>query len=325
MRASSSLREAPPAGGLIASVRELARPLRSPRDLDPLVERIGDARYVLLGEASHGTSEYYTWRTLLSQRLIEEKRFSFLAVEGDWPDCYRVNRYVKGSADEGESAREVLHGFQRWPTWMWANREVVALVDWLRGHNEALPQERKVGFYGLDMYSLWESLYAILTYLHRVDPSALPAAWKAFRCFEPYGEQAQEYARATRFVPNACEEEVVALLTKLRHKAAVYRQGDAEAYFHAEQNALIVAARFGNSIEGSVVYSTLRPCFDCTKSMLQAKVKIIYYLHEWQHPLETLREQYELIQNALPGGVIRIDLDDPESDWANGKISMATT
>src|SRR5439155_16748227 len=240
MRASSSLREAPPAGGLIASVRELARPLRSPRDLDPLVERIGDARYVLLGEASHGTSEYYTWRTLLSQRLIEEKRFSFLAVEGDWPDCYRVNRYVKGSADEGDSAREVLHGFQRWPTWMWANREVVALVDWLRGHNEALPQERKVGFYGLDMYSLWESLYAILTYLHRVDPSALPAAWKAFRCFEPYGEQAQEYARATRFVPNACEEEVVALLTKLRHKAAVYRQGDAEAYFHAEQNALVL-------------------------------------------------------------------------------------
>src|SRR5436305_10669470 len=105
-------------GALLAAIRALSRPLRSSTDLDPLMERIGDARYVLLGEASHGTSEYYLWRALLSQRLIQEKGFSFIAVEGDWPDCYRVNRYVKGRAGSGENAREVLHAFDRWPTWM---------------------------------------------------------------------------------------------------------------------------------------------------------------------------------------------------------------
>src|SRR5438477_149494 len=170
----------------IAQVQKLARPLAGPADLDPLLERIGDAHYVLLGEASHGTADYYTWRARLSQRLIEEKGFSFIAVEGDWPDCYQVNRYVKGFPDAGDSAHDVLHAFERWPTWMWANEEVVELAEWLRAHNENLAEARKVGFYGLDVYSLWESLYAVMTFLHRVAPSALPAAWRAFRCFEPY-------------------------------------------------------------------------------------------------------------------------------------------
>src|SRR5262249_25003028 len=104
--------DAPASAELLDSVRLLGRPLRSPEDLDPLLERIGDARYVLLGEASHGTHVYYTWRAALSRRLVEEKGFSFLAVEGDWPDCYRVNRYVKGRRDGGESARDVLHAFE---------------------------------------------------------------------------------------------------------------------------------------------------------------------------------------------------------------------
>src|SRR6476646_8255964 len=102
-------------------VRQLARPLSVAADLDPLVERIGNARFVLLGEASHGTSEFYTWRAELSKRLILEHGFSFIAVEGDWPDCYRVNRYVKGMADGSRDAEAVLHAFERWPTWMWAN------------------------------------------------------------------------------------------------------------------------------------------------------------------------------------------------------------
>jgi len=225
---------------LVDRVRQRAQPLRDPDDLDPLIDRIGDAHYVLLGEATHGTAEYYTWRTALSRRLIEEKGFSFVAVEGDWPDCYRVNRYVKGDTGAGDNAHEVLHAFSRWPTWMWANDEVVALTEWLRRHNDGLPADRKVGFYGLDVYSLWDSLYAILNYLHRVDPSALPSAWKAFRCFEPYGEDVQEYARATVFVPNACEDEVVALLRELRGRAAQYRAEGRESYFQAEQNALVL-------------------------------------------------------------------------------------
>src|SRR5439155_4132781 len=147
-----------------------SRPLRGAADLDGLLQRIGDAHYVLLGEASHGTSEFYTWRTTLSQRLITEKGFSFIAVEGDWPDCYRVNRYVRGFPDSGDSAREVLHAFERWPTWMWANAEVVELVKCLRQHNEPIDEDRRVGFYGLDVYSLWDSLYQVMGYLHRSHP-----------------------------------------------------------------------------------------------------------------------------------------------------------
>src|SRR4051794_40776891 len=117
---------------LLDAVRERALPLRDESDLDPLLERIGDARVVLLGEASHGTSEFYTWRDRISRRLISEQGFNFIAVEGDWPDCYTVNLYAKGWDAPGSDAREVLHAFSRWPTWMWANEEVVELAEWLR-------------------------------------------------------------------------------------------------------------------------------------------------------------------------------------------------
>src|SRR5215217_7260127 len=132
---------------LAERVRSIAHPLKGTEDLDPLLDRIGDARCVLLGEASHGTSEYYTWRARMSERLIREKGFSFIAVEGDWPDCYEVNRFAKGYPGSGRDAREaLLRAFERWPTWMWANEEVVLLAEWLRGHNERLPQGEKIGF-----------------------------------------------------------------------------------------------------------------------------------------------------------------------------------
>lgn len=232
-----------PRGGtrkLVQHVARVATPLGGPADLDPLLERIGDARYVLLGEASHGTSEYYQWRARISQRLIREKSFSFIAVEGDWPDCYRVNRYVKGFPDSETDAREVLDAFVRWPTWMWANQEIVDLAEWLHRHNTGLPEDRKVGFYGLDVYSLWDSLYAVLGYLRKADPTALPAARRAFLCFEPYGEDVQEYARATALVPSACQNEVIALLKALRTREPPSRAGGREDYFAAEQNALVL-------------------------------------------------------------------------------------
>src|SRR5262249_53411960 len=162
------------------------RPLEGPGDLDPLLDCIGTARFVLLGEASHGTSDYYNWRAILSRRLILEKGFSFLAVEGDWPACDRVDRAIKGAGEAPSDVRELLQAFDRWPTWMWANEEVAELVDWLRHHNRTRPGAARVGFHGLDVYSLWDSLYAVLGYLRRVDPSALDAARRAFRCFEPY-------------------------------------------------------------------------------------------------------------------------------------------
>jgi erythromycin esterase-like protein len=165
-------------GELVDQVKAVARGLESSDDLDPLLEQIGEARYVLLGEASHGTSEYYTWRARLSQRLIREKDFSFIAVEGDWPDCYDVNRYIKGYPEAGESARAVLHNFERWPTWMWANWEIVALAEWLRAYNEN--RQDQVGFYGLDVYSLWESMREIIGYLERTDAAAVEVAKRAY-------------------------------------------------------------------------------------------------------------------------------------------------
>jgi erythromycin esterase-like protein len=224
---------------LVDEVRRVALPLSNPNDLDPLIDRIGDARYVLLGEASHGTSEYYRWRAQISERLIREKGFSFIAVEGDWPDCYRVNRYVKGFEDAGRDAREVLEGFLRWPTWMWANQEVERLAEWLRAHNRRCPQDERVGFYGLDVYSLWDSLYAVLRYLRKTDPGLLPAAQRALVCFEPFGEDVQQYARATALVPTSCEDEVIDLLRALHSKRRQWADGR-EEFFTAEQNALVV-------------------------------------------------------------------------------------
>lgn len=225
---------------LFGAIRSSARPLVRPEDLDPILDRIGDAHFVLLGEASHGTSEYYRWRTALSKRLIAEKGFSFIAVEGDWPDCYRINRYVRGLPDAGDSARSVLRDFQRWPTWMWANEEVVELAQWLRRWNDRRPARSRVGFYGLDVYSLWESLDEVVTYLQKSDGEALAAARRAVRCFEPFGGDEQQYARATRWVSGPCEQEVVELLRRVRAQAAADPKDDPEDRFAAEQNALVL-------------------------------------------------------------------------------------
>jgi erythromycin esterase len=222
---------------LIDWIRQVATPLRGSRDLDRLIDRIGDARFVLLGEASHGTAEYYRWRAEISRRLIAEKGFQFIAVEGDWPSCDRLDESIKGQG-EGD-AREALQAFDRWPTWMWANEEVAELAEWLKAHNRG--RREQVGFHGLDVYSLWDSLYSVIGYLRRVAPGAIDAARRAFRCFEPYGEDAQEYARATaRLVPDSCEEEAIALLADVRRKAPAYREDDRWGAFRAEQNALVV-------------------------------------------------------------------------------------
>ena len=218
------------------------------KDLDALLERIGDSRYVLLGEASHGTSEFYTWRAEITKRLVTEKGFSFIAVEGDWPDCYRVNRYAKSMENSGSSAYEVLHAFSRWPTWMWANREIVDLIEWLKSHNNKVieKEDKKVGFYGLDVYSLWESLDAVIQYLKKNYPDAMKSAIEAYRCFEPYGKDVEEYARAAAFIPESCEDEVADMLIEIRHKAGDEEDDDGqfkadgqEAHFNAEQNAVV--------------------------------------------------------------------------------------
>jgi erythromycin esterase len=216
----------------------LANPLHDAADLDPLLERVGQARVVCVGEASHGTHEFYAWRAALTRRLVEELGFDLVAVEGDWPDCYDVSCSVTGPPDAPDDPRAVLDGFGRWPTWMWANEEVVDFARWLRGHNERLPEDRRVGFFGLDVYSLWESLREVMEYLREHHPEHLGVALEACRCFEPYAEDPQAYARATRLVPGGCELEVVAMLSGLleRHGDTPSTDGPDTA-FAAEQNA----------------------------------------------------------------------------------------
>lgn len=224
---------------LATEIAEHARTLHNPADFDSLLEMVGESRYVLIGEATHGTSDFYRWRAELSKRLIVDLGFSFVAVEGDWPDCYEINRFVKEYPDSETSAYAVLHNFSRWPTWMWANREVLEFITWLREHNERLPSETMAGFYGLDVYSLYESMTEVVQYLERIDPEAARAARRAYACFEPYAGDVQEYARATALVPTSCEDEAVSILAALRRKAPEYAADGREAYFNAEQNALV--------------------------------------------------------------------------------------
>lgn len=213
--------------------------LENTGDLDPLLESIGNAKYVLLGEASHGTHEYYTWRAEISKRLIKEKGFSFIAVEGDWPDCYKINHWIKGNGKKSESIKSVLSQFKRWPTWMWANWEIAAFAVWLRNHNDPLTYNNKVGFYGLDVYSLWESMDLIVEYLEKEDPSTAELAKAAFTCFEPY-KTGDSYGSLFSSAKKGCKEEVIKLLREVRENAHKYKD-EREADLNAEINALVVA------------------------------------------------------------------------------------
>jgi erythromycin esterase len=224
---------------VVSTIKQKAYPLKNKADLKPLMNRIGESRIVMLGEASHGTHEYYSWRAFITKKLVEEKGFNFIAVEGDWPDCYRYNRFIKGYNKGQLNALPVLNEFNRWPTWMWANWEMEALGNWLKKHNNGLSAEKKAGFYGLDVYSLWESMNSIMQYMEKTDPAALQVAREAFRCFEPFEKsEGTAYARATQLVPELCENEVVQLLKEIRRKLPTYNT-DHENVFSAEQNALI--------------------------------------------------------------------------------------
>lgn len=224
---------------ITADIEQEMRRLEGEGDLGPLMERIGDAKYVLLGEASHGTHEYYTWRTAISKKLIQEKGFSFIGVEGDWPDCYKINRWIKDYPDSEEKITDVLKSFKRWPTWMWANWEIAALAEWMKDHNQNLAPEEKVGFYGLDVYSLWESLEIIMDYLEKEDPETAKNAKNAIECLEPY-EREDSFSSALKSLDPSCKDEMVNLLSKVRQKAPQYDH-DREAGLNMELNTLVAA------------------------------------------------------------------------------------
>jgi erythromycin esterase-like protein len=230
----------------VDTVREAAHPLTgAATDYDPLLEMIGDARFVLLGEASHGTHDFYRARAEITRRLIEEKGFTVVAVEADWPDAYRVNCYARSASHDGD-ASEALAGFSRFPSWMWRNTDVLDFVNWLRAHNEAIaPGAVKAGFYGLDLYSLYGSMEEVLRYLDKIDPEAAGRARYRYGCFEHFGEDTQAYGYAVSFgMRQSCEDEVVNQLIELQRRAGEYSQQDGQAaeneFFYAEQNARLV-------------------------------------------------------------------------------------
>jgi erythromycin esterase-like protein len=244
------------------AIRAAARPLvGAPQDFDPLLRLIGDARFVLLGEASHGTHEFYRIRGEITKRLIREQGCTSVAVEADWPDAYRVNRYVRGRGTD-EDAEEALEGFRRFPQWMWRNADVLDFVGWLRTHNDGLPEAERVGFYGLDLYSLHASIDAVLRYLGVVDPEAAQRARIRYGCFDHFGgdPQAYGYGAGLGLAPS-CETAVVEQLAELRRSAADYARRDgrvaADDLFFAEQNARLVrnAERYYRAMFGSRVAS----------------------------------------------------------------------
>ena len=209
-----------------------------------LAERIGAARLVLIGEATHGTHEFYAFRAALTQALIERHSFQAVAVEADWPDAYRVNRWVRHASPES-TAELALDDFTRFPRWMWRNRDVVGFLEWLRAHNVARPADARTGFYGLDLYSLHSSIDAVLEYLRRIDPAAADRARFRYGCLEDFGEDPQAYGyAATTGLSRSCEDDIVAQLTELRRRAGEYASRDgrvaADEYFFAEQNARLV-------------------------------------------------------------------------------------
>jgi erythromycin esterase-like protein len=248
---------------LAHDLHDAAHPLTgSPEDFDPLMDRIGDARFVLIGEASHGTHEFYRIRAEITKRLIRTRGFTAVAVEGDWPDSYRVNRYVRGIGSDPD-ASVALDGFKRFPQWMWRNADVLDFVGWLREHNDASPPgAREAGFYGLDLYSLHASLDAVMDYLKVVDPEAARRAAIRYGCFDRFGDDPQEYGYATTLgMSQSCEAEVVAQLVELNRAAGEYARRDGriakDDLFYAERNAQVVAnaERYYRAMFGSRVSS----------------------------------------------------------------------
>lgn len=209
---------------------------------DKLLQDIGDARYVLIGEATHGTHEFYQARAEITQQLILKKNFMAVTIEGDWPDAYQIHRYLQGQGDKN-NYEFALNGFKRFPQWMWRNQTIVPFLQWLRTHNDNL-QNNKIGFYGLDLYSLNLSMQAVIDYLNKVDPEAAQRARHRYACFDHLGIDPQTYGYlASEGIKKPCTQETIQQLLELQHKAFAYVRENGlseEEFFYATQNARVV-------------------------------------------------------------------------------------
>ena len=230
---------------LVDQLREAVHPLTGAGiDYTPLLKRISDARYVLLGEATHGTHQFYRARAEITKRLILEKGFNVIAWEADWPDALRIHRYIQGRGQDS-TALEALGEFKRFPRWMWRNADILDLVGWLREHNDHLgPKTPKVGVYGLDLYSLHSSIEAVVSYLEKTDPQAAKQARRRYACFEDFGENPEIYGMTAGVDQSlSCEEEVVQQLVELQHRTGELLSRDgrvaSDELFFAKQNAAV--------------------------------------------------------------------------------------
>ncbi len=231
-----------PVGEGSRAIERIARPIHGEDELDQVLDLVGPARIVLIGEASHGTREFYDLRASLTRKLIGERGFAGVAIEGDWPDALKVDRYVRGTSEDA-SAAEALSGFRRFPTWMWRNEAVATFVEWLRGHNARRLTEERAGFYGVDLYSLHASVAAVLSFLEEVDPPAAERARARYACLDHAHLDPQQYGlQAHLGLKDDCETEVLDQLVEMQRRRAA-RSGLApsgEAWFHALQNAHVV-------------------------------------------------------------------------------------
>src|SRR5271169_5709881 len=276
---------------VVKTIRRAAHPLSGDTaDFDPLVQAVGDARFVLLGEASHGTHEFYRLRAQITKRLIAEKGFSAVAVEADWPDAYRINQFVRFEGED-EEAVYALAGFRRFPAWMWRNADVLDFVGWLRNYNEHRHSQR-VGFYGLDLYSLHASMRAVLDFLDKVDPEAARRARYRYACFENFGEDTQAYGYAASFgLSKSCENEAVGQWMEMHQRAADLARRDGrvarDAFFFAEQNARLVKnaeeyyrSMFRDSISSWNLRDThMAETLDALMHHLGAHAKVVVWAH----------------------------------------------
>jgi erythromycin esterase-like protein len=237
---------ATPPAEVVEAVRTAAHPIAGqPGDYAPLIDLVGDNRFVLLGEATHGTHEFYEERARITRQLIQEKDFSAIAIEGDWADADRVNRFIRGLGRD-TTAEQALATFKdEFPDWMWSNAAIHDLVTWLREHNERLPAERRVGFYGLDLYGLWPSAQAAVEILQGLDPQAEQRARERYKCFEGYRKNAQAYGQVAASRPNrSCQrvalEQVRELEKMVEAEASRTDPARRERLFAALQNARVV-------------------------------------------------------------------------------------
>jgi len=228
------------ADAYVALLRENAVPFEDDGALDALILEAAQRNFVLLGESSHGTHEFYTLRNGMCERLIADHGFNAVIVEGDWDAAMQVNAYVKQLPGAPETAHEAVGHFTRWPGWLWNNEETAALAEWMRAFNEGKPREKQAGFYGMDLYGVRGSMDAVLAFLEEVDPPAAREAEAAYACLRPYAADLNPYAYALAQGKPPCTGQITAVLDLLRQREAQYRAHDATGYFHALQDAHVV-------------------------------------------------------------------------------------